>query len=387
VVERGAVAQALREGRPAGALTAVGLGAALMAVDVVEGEKTQYVGALVAVPLLAASFVPPPTTVVVGALAVLMGGAYGFHEDIGTDSPQLLRLALIAGATAIAAVVSALRVRRERQLADLETIAEVAQQTVLRTLPPVVGNVGIAVRYVSATSAARVGGDFYEASDTAHGVRLLIGDVRGKGLDAVRLASVVLGSFRQAAHTEADERSLVGALDDAVARVVDDEEFVTAIVANVTGTRLRIASAGHPPPLLLPGAGGIRELSSRPTVPLGLGSEPTPLEVELSVGDVVLFYTDGLEEARSGDRWFDVHGEAVAAWQGAADLDEGLGRLQQAVERFLGGAPTDDVALLAIRLTADRAPRGSQAVRRARPLTARRPEPAVPAGAGGGPGR
>lgn len=353
------MASALREGRPAGAVVAVALAAVLMVADLVEGPKTQYVGVLVASPLLAASFVPPLTTVVVGASALVLGGAYGAYEGAGADSPQLLRLALIVLATAIAAAVSALRVRAERQLADLETIAEVAQQTVLRPLPPMIGGVGVAVRYVSATSAARVGGDFYEALETERGVRLLIGDVRGKGLDAVRLASVVLGSFRQVAYTEGDETDVAAALDAAVARVVDEEEFVTGLVATVDGTVFRFASAGHPPPLLV-GPDGVRELAGEATLPLGLGGRPEPVEVALRPGDVVLLYTDGLEEARAGDRWFDVHGEAARAFAGGVELDVALATLQGAVERFLGGAPTDDVALLAIRLAPDGAPTSSR---------------------------
>ena len=58
-------------------------------------------------------------------------------------------------------------------------------------MPPALGSLRLAVLYASASAEASIGGNFYEALETPHGVRLLVGDVRGKGLDAVRLAEVV----------------------------------------------------------------------------------------------------------------------------------------------------------------------------------------------------
>jgi sigma-B regulation protein RsbU (phosphoserine phosphatase) len=72
------------------------------------------------------------------------------------------------------------------------------------------------VLYASASAEASIGGDFYEALETPHGVRLLVGEVRGKGLDAVRLAGVVLGSFRDAAQEHPDLTGVVAALDRSV---------------------------------------------------------------------------------------------------------------------------------------------------------------------------
>ena len=87
--------------------------------------------------------------------------------------------------------------------------------------------------------------------DTPYGVRMIIGDVRGKGLDAVRLASIVLGSYRHVAYERADLRAIVADLDRAVARSVGDEDFVTAAVVEERGGTLTIVNCGHPAPLLL----------------------------------------------------------------------------------------------------------------------------------------
>jgi serine phosphatase RsbU (regulator of sigma subunit) len=83
---------------------------------------------------------------------------------------------------------------------------------------------------VSATANALIGGDLYEAVSTPHGVRIIIGDVRGKGLDAVQLAATVLGAFRQAAAVQPDLPSLVKAIDAVVSAVTGDEDFVTALL-------------------------------------------------------------------------------------------------------------------------------------------------------------
>ncbi|WP_373294718.1 acyl-CoA dehydrogenase C-terminal domain-containing protein [Dactylosporangium sucinum] len=80
---------------------------------------------------------------------------------------------------------------------------------------------------------------------------MIIGDVRGKGLDAVRLASIVLGSYRHVAFERADLRAIVADLDRAVARSVGDEDFVTAALIEERGGTLTIVNCGHPAPLLL----------------------------------------------------------------------------------------------------------------------------------------
>ena len=97
-----------------------------------------------------------------------------------------------------------LRLRRERRLARLADVAETAQRAIIRRPPPVVGSVAVSTWYESPVDVATVGGDCYEVLDTAHGTRLIIGDVRGHGLPSVRLAALVLGAFRALAHTEAD---------------------------------------------------------------------------------------------------------------------------------------------------------------------------------------
>ena len=95
-----------------------------------------------------------------------------------------------------------------RELRQLREVAGAAQNVLLRPLPPRVDGLALAAGRLSATHGASVGGDLYEVAATDHGVRLVMGDVRGHGLAAIGTAAAVLGSFREAAHeadAEADE--------------------------------------------------------------------------------------------------------------------------------------------------------------------------------------
>lgn len=78
-------------------------------------------------------------------------------------------------------------------------VAQATQLALLPPLPPEMTGISIAARYRSATREASVGGDLYEIIPTGHGIRVIIGDVRGKGLDAVLLARHVLSAFRRSA--------------------------------------------------------------------------------------------------------------------------------------------------------------------------------------------
>src|ERR1700761_5847835 len=103
----------------------------------------------------------------------------------------------LAVITAVATIGTALSARQEQRIADMMSVAEAAQRAVLRPPPPRLGPLGLDVVSIAAAAEAKVGGDLYEAIATEdHGVRVIMGDVRGKGLGAVELAADVLGIFR-----------------------------------------------------------------------------------------------------------------------------------------------------------------------------------------------
>jgi serine phosphatase RsbU (regulator of sigma subunit) len=226
----------------------------------------------------------------------------------------------------------------------------VAQQAVLRPLGPQVGTLAVAGRYISATAAADIGGDLYEALDTPYGVRIIIGDVRGKGLDAVRMASIVLGSYRHVAYERADLRAVVADLDRAVARGVGEEDFVTAALVEERGGTLTIVNCGHPPPLLLRRGQVITLDPPAPAPPLGFMPTVRPRIERLEPGDRLLLFTDGLGEARRDGEFFPT---ADRAWRllGHGTVGDGLASLETALIEWVRGRLDDDIALLLVEYT------------------------------------
>lgn len=236
--------------------------------------------------------------------------------------------------------------RQTGRLAAITRIAESTQQAILPPVPPRVGSVALAARYVSAAKEALIGGDLYEIVPVQDRVRLIIGDVRGKGLEAVRLATIVLGFFRAAASDGVTLSELASQMDRRLSPYLDDEDFVTALVVEIDANgSSTLVSCGHPAPLRLRD-GDITELDCQPTVPLGLGVSPIPVPTQLLAGDRILMYTDGLIESRDeAGRYVDLSHvvEPLCHDNLAVGLDNVLSRLRDWTNTDLD----DDLALLA----------------------------------------
>jgi hypothetical protein len=340
---------------------------ALVVADAIAGSRLVLIGFFGVAPLVTASIGSLRQTVLVGAAAVVAAVAAGFWDGGFNSVDHVTRCALVLVLSAGAAGIAAVRTTREGRLTEALQVAEVAQRAILHTLPDRVGPVAVAASYLSANSEALVGGDFYDAEDTAFGVRLIIGDVRGKGLPAVRLAALVLGVFRGAAHTEADPAQLIVQLDQAVAREVarreaerltePGEDFVTALLVQITGTVLNIVNAGHRPPALV-ADDDFRILADPVAPPLGLESRPPAEQYAWGPGQRLFLYTDGLIEARNATGTFFTLETVESCLDHALDLDACLAKLQEQVLSHAGGHLNDDLALLLAELVP--APRGAQ---------------------------
>lgn len=154
---------------------------------------------LVIAPAITASFAGPRLTGVIGALAVLAQTFIGWH--LGTlftrnVMVQILALAVLSSLIVFFCVV---RERHRKELAQVRSVAEAAQHVLLWPLPEQIGPLRVACLYLAAEDEAKIGGDLYAATRIDDGTRLMIGDVRGKGLDAIGEAALVLGAFREAA--------------------------------------------------------------------------------------------------------------------------------------------------------------------------------------------
>ncbi|MFI2648709.1 MULTISPECIES: PP2C family protein-serine/threonine phosphatase [Micromonospora] len=342
----------LSPGSRAGLGAALALLAIVSAVELADGRPAHYVALMVAAPFLAAALASWRVVLGVGLLATGIGAAFALAEQT-MSLVTAVNVAGIALATAIAGAVAAVRQRQSERIAELSRLASVAQQAVLRSLGPQVGTLAVAARYISSTATAEIGGDLYEAMDTPYGVRMIIGDVRGKGLDAVRLASIVLGSYRHVAYERADLRAVVTDLDRAVARNVGDEDFVTAALVEERGGTLTIVNCGHPPPLLLRRGAVIPLEPPAPAPPLGFMPVVRPRVERLEPGDRLLLFTDGLGEARRDGEFFPT---ADRAWRllGHGTVADGLASLETALVEWVHGRLDDDIALVLMEYTGPR---------------------------------
>jgi hypothetical protein len=237
--------------------------------------------------------------------------------------------------------------RHARTLAQTQAVAETAQRAILSEVPSQIRSYAFTARYHSAASEALVGGDFYRVLQTPFGTRLLVGDVQGKGLDAVHVSSAVLGCFHEWASELSDLEHLVARLDQRVARSAPEHEFVTAIVACLREDQvLEIANCGHPDPVLFRNRKVQQIAPPRRSTPLGLGPMPTVSVLQLQQGDRILFYTDALVESRDAEGRFIPLDELLGS-AGTAPFDNALdtvwGRLASRAREV-----TDDTAMLMV---------------------------------------
>ncbi|MFI6358419.1 PP2C family protein-serine/threonine phosphatase [Streptomyces sp. NPDC050743] len=325
--------------------------------------------ALIAVPVLAAFAHGPlvvgaATVFAVGLEAVLAGTpcCAGRPAAYLLDRHYVASYICTALVGGLGAILAAHRIRRERTLADVRFVAETAQRVLLRPLPHRIGNLRLQSLYLSASAEARIGGDLYEAVPTRFGVRLLIGDVRGKGLVAVETAAAMLGAFREVAYDEPDLLALAGRVDTSMSRratqlggTETSERFVTAVFAEVPaqGHIVRIVNCGHPPPVWLRD-GEVRELDSgRPAPPLNLGmlvEDPYHLDTyPFRPGDQVLLYTDGVTETRDATGAFYPLLDRLRSW-GPLPPKELLARLHDDLLAYSHDGLKDDTAALAVCL-------------------------------------
>ena len=352
--------------------------AAVTLIDVLVGHSIGLLALLSLGPAFAAVVGGLRRMIIVSCLALALCAFLATYMDRAIDLDDELAFVTVLGVSVAGVIASTVRERQERELADVRTVAEVAQRVLLRPVPAESGAVRIAVRYISATSRATIGGDLYEVIAAPDATRFIIGDVQGKGLEAVKMASTVLGAFRQVAPDTSDLAVIAARIEATLARELSDEQFVTAIVAQVSadGSKVELLNRGHPPPLLVDGAGPRLLEAAEGGLPLGLaqleadpghlgqpgqagqaaqpgqaaqaGSPGRTAVIEVGPGDQILFYTDGVSEARgrSGEYFPLAQSRAVRE---AGDPNQILDALSAEVLRHVGHALDDDAAMLLIR--------------------------------------
>ncbi|MFF8841852.1 PP2C family protein-serine/threonine phosphatase [Streptomyces sp. NPDC015127] len=293
-------------------------------------------------------------TAFIGALALLLCLGLGMYDGLFAGRRGYTALASVAGVTAAGLVAAVTRQRREAELASVRSIAEVAQRVLLRPVPRSAGHLRVGVSYTSAVAEARIGGDLYEVVASPGGVRVVVGDVQGKGLEAVETAAVVLGAFREAAHDEPDLRSVGARLERVADRELQGEKFVTAVLAEVADDRsVTLLNYGHPAPLIVRADGKVHFAEPpRHALPLGLGIHaaegPEPYRADFAPGDQLLLYTDGVSEARDRANRFYPLDERAGLLEDP-DPESALQALREDLVQHAEGPLHDDAAMLLLR--------------------------------------
>ena len=329
--------------------------ATITLVDLI-ADVGNLTGSLTFVPFLASATCPPRRTMIVSGISLAAGLLL-----IGIDSMPtvgvVVRAVVLVSAALLAPLVAASRERRSRQMRQLIRVAEVAQLAVLTPVPPVAGPVALSTAYRSASREALIGGDLYAVVERPQGVRILVGDVRGKGLDAVQLAALVLSVFRETALAQATLADVALATDARLRSFLKNEDFVTACFADIDmNGHVEIVSCGHPPPVLVDASGRRTLELLHPAPPLGLAPDPVGEHFWLGVGDRLLFYTDGLVEARARKGGF-VDLDTLLKTLPTDPTHVALGRILDRLHD-LAGDVRDDLALLLAEYVGD--PTGAQ---------------------------
>jgi serine phosphatase RsbU (regulator of sigma subunit) len=282
---------------------------------------------------------------ILGALSIAYAesGRHYTHDDL-TFVESLARRAAVA-------------IDNARLFADREHMSRALQRSLLPRRLPTIPGVELAVRYIPFGEGHDVGGDFYDVfSGLDESWGLLIGDVCGKGPEAASVVGIARHTVRGLAAGSSRPSAILDSLNRAILDESPWDRFCTACYVRLraadVGFRATVALGGHLPPLLLRGDGSVEPVG-RPGSLLGVLEQPelTDVVVDLEPGDVLLMYTDGLEEP----------GRATASAPVQEVLARAAGRradeiADELLERFRGEgatAPRDDVAIVAVRVGTD----------------------------------
>jgi PAS domain S-box-containing protein len=236
-------------------------------------------------------------------------------------------------------------------------IARTLQESLLPVELPDIPGVEAAARFRPTGEGNEVGGDFYDMFETGNRAwTVVMGDVCGKGPDAAAVTALARYTLRAAAMRERLPSRSLALLNEALLRQRDDRRFCTVAYAYIEkldqGALVEVACGGHPLPLLLRRDGTVQTVGEPGTL---LGVVPDPdLEdsaVTLEQGDALVFYTDGVIEARGAEAILDERrlAELVATCAGEG-ADAIAAKVEDAAVLSQGGRPRDDIAVLVLRV-------------------------------------
>lgn len=299
----------------------------------------------------------------IGATAVIivpMIGATGPIGAITLVSAESMRrlgtadlgLAVRLGRRAGTAVENA------RLYTERSRIAHTLQQALLPESLPDIPGAEVRARYCAAGELNEVGGDFYDVFEYGlDGWMLVIGDVCGKGPRAAGVTALARHTLRAAAMSDQSPSEMLGTLHQALRRQPPGADLCTVCLVAMQQTHgqtcLRVALAGHPPPLLIDADGRAGQIGLPGTL-LGVLDpiQITEIEAELSPGETLLLYTDGVPDAGRPSSQLGEEGLAELCEKAPRlDLDSLLEYIEDVALEHAKHGLRDDLALLALRVS------------------------------------
>ncbi|MEV6403632.1 SpoIIE family protein phosphatase [Streptomyces bobili] len=253
---------------------------------------------------------------------------------------------------------AALALDNARLYSERTAISQSLQRSLLPPELPDIDGVEVEVIYRAAGEGNEVGGDFYDLfpiSDGAYG--FAIGDVCGTGPHAAAVTGLARHALRLLAREGLSGPAVLERLNSAILDEGARSRFLTLLYGEMRpqpdgSAELKVVCAGHPLPLRLRQDGTV-EPAAEPQPLLGVMEDLELYEqtVVLDPGDVLLCVTDGVTERREGTRMLGDDGLADVLTT-CTGLTAGAvaARIMRAVERFASDAPSDDMAILAMRV-------------------------------------
>ncbi|MEU8396467.1 SpoIIE family protein phosphatase [Nonomuraea sp. NPDC048892] len=237
------------------------------------------------------------------------------------------------------------------------TTSRVLQRSLLPMRVAPMPGLESAVVYEPAEEGADVGGDFYDLFTVADHWCFALGDVCGSGPEAAAVTGLARHAVRLLAKERYTVADIFGRLNQALLDEGDEGRFLSLLCGELTplpqgGALCTIASAGHPPPLLLRASGEVQAMAT-PQLLLGIesGARFYVETFELAPEEVLLCVTDGVTERRDGDRLLDDGDGLAELLSGCTGLSAHAvaERVRHAVETFAAEPAQDDMALLVIK--------------------------------------
>ncbi|GII54122.1 hypothetical protein Pth03_25110 [Planotetraspora thailandica] len=244
-----------------------------------------------------------------------------------------------------------LALRAQRSFQRRAQAADTLQTGVLpRTLPEVPGFETAAI-YHPGSGLRAIGGEFYDVFPVKNGWGFVIGSAAGKGEEAAAVTALVRNGMRVLSVWEDDPGEALRKVSDALV-AQNTGLFVMAAAGFARGRKVRLASAGHHPAVLLQTGGGVR-FSAGGGVPLGFeeGAEPATETLTLAAGETLVLYSDGLVGSLSDAG--ETYGEGRLTEVLARCVGQPPATVVKAIEddlvSFRGGHPSDEITVLVLR--------------------------------------